>query len=221
MLFGAVLSLPVASLAFLLLLLVPFSGGTLMAKRLDGPLLTSWSLALPFWGLGVWWWLSLVILALRMPPLPPPGIPQSIRRMAFVTLLAPLFAFTISAVFVLTVVPSLQLSLFGETITQPVRIEKIGTVRDYPTRKRRARDPQPVRTCYTTILVHLPSAAPARLCLRHSLYRSLKPGDGLRLRYVIYGAFYRVTPSRLAAEELPEEIRLDPALRPYIAQRFD
>ena len=146
------------------------------------------------------------------------GPPGRVQRFLLSFVFAPLFVVFLSASLVTLATPVLLLAINGEVITQPARIEKLGTVRDFSISKRRPKDPDRVRTCYTTIRIIIPTLPPQRDCLRDKRYRSLKSGDGLLYRYVIYGDFYRVTSSYLPAAEMPSDLSADPRLAPYLSR---
>ncbi|NPD14068.1 hypothetical protein HOY34_02500 [Xinfangfangia sp. D13-10-4-6] len=224
----AAISMIVAALWFLVVRFSPFFGGGPVPKSLNGPRFNTWDLALPFWGLGLYWWIAGVIVMIRAPKIPPTGIRSYyghrnigsgyVGRIAIYVLFLPMLAFMLSAVFVSTAIPLVRLAFAGETITQSLRIEKLGTVFDYPVMRRSPTSRPAVRTCYTTIRILAPLKEPSRHCIKGSLYWSLEPGDGLSARFVIHGEFYRMKLSRLAAAEMPENLTLAPALAPFVTQ---
>ncbi len=175
------------------------------------------------WGLSLSWLIAWIILTHRTQAagLQVPmrfGSPPRALRLLMRFVFVPLCIVMLATVLVLTAVPVLQLATMGEAVSQPAQIEKLGTVHDYPVTPRQNSMPGRVRTCFTTIRVTIPTRPPRRSCIKEGLYHSLKPGDGLLYRYVIYGDFYRMTFSRLPAAEMPSDLGPDPRLAPYLSK---
>ncbi|WP_232831553.1 hypothetical protein [Pseudogemmobacter bohemicus] len=145
---------------------------------------------------------------------PTPAVPPlflALRNVKGTFLIAPICAFVLTQMSAALTWPTIRLNLLGAEIVQLAHVEKLGSVAQFP---------NPGQRCFTTARLTLTADIQLDRCLSDRLYRSLKPGDGVGMPFLVHDDLIRLRAlRRVPAPEMPATLMLNRDLITHILRR--